>query len=83
MPNSFILINNCIIFCGFCLQTSNEQLFANLCEKFPLRDASFIQQCLVQAKWNASAANTMIRAGPKTIKDVSAFLIESFNAGCL
>ncbi|XP_059469012.1 SWI/SNF-related matrix-associated actin-dependent regulator of chromatin subfamily A containing DEAD/H box 1 homolog [Neocloeon triangulifer] len=48
----------------------NEELFAKMCTKFPLRDRMFIQQCLVQANWLEELAATLIRAGPKNARPV-------------
>jgi hypothetical protein len=44
----------------------NEKIFAKLCKLFPQRDRMFIQQCLVDSKWNEDEAATLIKAGPPT-----------------
>jgi hypothetical protein len=42
----------------------NEKIFSNLCKQFAQCDRMFIQQCLVNSKWDEQEAVALIEAGP-------------------
>jgi hypothetical protein len=46
------------------LYKENEMIFAKMCKEFGQSDRMFIQQCLVNSKWNEEEAVALIEAGP-------------------